>query len=181
MTKTRRIVNIVAGLFMILVAFLLAVDANQTYPTVIFILGITTLISSIQSMVYYISMARHMVGGRTILYRSIIMLDLSLFTLSLTDVPLYCIVLYLAGIHIFAAFVDIMRSIESMRLRAPSWRLSFISGLVNLILGVLCIVFIENVTVAVGIYSLGLAYSGMTRIIQAFRKNKTLYGNAPAV
>ena len=111
MTKTRRIVNIIAGLFMILVAFLLAVDAKQTYPAMIFILGITTLISSIQSLVYYISMARHMVGGRTILYRSIIMLDLSLFTLSLTDVPLYCIVLYLAGIHIFAAFVDIMRSI----------------------------------------------------------------------
>ena len=144
-------------------------------------LHITTLIASIRSLVYYISMARHMVGGRTILYRAIIMLDLSLFTLSLTDVPLYCIVLYLAGIHIFAAFVDIMRCIESMRLRAPSWRMSLISGVVNLFLGVLCIVFIENVTVAVGIYSLGLAYSGMIRIIQAFRKNKTLYGNAPAV
>ncbi len=181
MTKTRRIVNIITGLFMIIVAFLLAVDANRTYPVVIFILGITTLIASIRSLVYYISMARHMVGGRTTLYRAIIMLDLSLFTLSLADVPLYCIVLYLAGIHVFAAFVDIMRSIESMRLRAPSWRMSLISGLVNLILGVLCIIFIENVTVAVGIYSLGLAYSGMTRIIQAFRKNRTLYGDAPAV
>ena len=181
MTKTRRIGNIIVGLSMILIAFLLAVDANRTYPAVIFILGITTLISSIQSLVYYISMARHMVGGRTILYRAIIMLDFSLFTLSLADVPLYCIVLYLAGIHIFAAFVDIMRSIESMRLQAPSWRMSFVSGLVNLCMGALCIVFIENVAMAVVIYSLGLAYSGMTRIIQAFRKNRTLYGDAPAV
>ena len=181
MTKARRIGNIITGLIMVAAAFFLAVDADKTYPAVILILGFSLLIASIRSLVYYISMARHMVGGRIILYRAIIMLDVALFTLSLTDVPLYCIVLYLAWIHIFAAFVDIMRADESRRLKAPSWRMTFVIGLVNLCMGVLCIVFIENVAMAVVIYSLGLAYSGMTRIIQAFRKNRTLYGDAPAV
>ena len=181
MTYARRVSNFFAGLFMIAAAFFLAVDADKAYPAVIFIFGISLLIASIRSLVYYFSMARHMVGGRTVLYRAIIMLDLGLFTLDLTDVPLYCVVLYLAGIHIFAAFVDIMRSVESRRLRAPSWRMSFFSGLVNILLGVLSLIFIGNVAMAVLIYSLGLAYAGMVRIVQAFRRKKTLYGDMPAV
>ena len=181
MTKARRAVNIITGLFMIAGALVLAIDADQTYPAVIIILGLSLFIASFRSIIYYFSMARYMVGGRMILYRAVIMLDIALFTFSLTKVPLYCVVLYLAWIHIFAAFVDIMRAVESRRLRAPSWRMNFATGLVNLCIGVLCLMFIHNVAAAVLIYSLGLAYAGVNRIIQAFRRNRILYGDAPAV
>ena len=181
MTKARRVSNIFTGLIMIAAAFFLAVDADSTYPAIILIFGISLLISSVRSLVYYFTMARHMVGGRRVLYRAIIILDMGLFTLSLTDVPLFCVVLYLAGIHAFSGVIDILRAGESRRLQAPSWKLRFSAGLINIIMACLCLVFIGVVEVAVLVYCIGLAYAGVVRIIQAFRRAKTIYGDAPAV
>lgn len=181
MTKTRRVTNVIAGVLMILGALFLALDADEVYPLIITILGISLLIASLRGLIYYISMARHMVGGRSVLYTAVIMLDVGLFTLTLTNVPLYCVVLYLAGIHCFAGFVDILRAMESRRLQAPSWKLNFSSGMINIILAGLCLVFIGVVEVAVYVYCAGLFYSGLTRIIQGFRRKKILYGNDPAV
>lgn len=181
MTKTRRVTNVIAGVLMILCALVMAVDADNVYPLVVAIFGISLLISSVRSLIYYISMARYMVGGRTVLYTAVITLDVGLFTLTLTDVPLYCVVLYLAGIHCFAGFVDILRAMESKRLQAPSWKLNFSSGMINIILAGLCLAFIGVVEVAVFVYCAGLFYSGLMRIVQGFRRKKILYGSEPAV
>ena len=43
------------------------------------------------------------------------------------------------------------------------------------IIALLCIVFIEKITVAVMIYGTGLIYSGGIRIIQAFRRTAVIY------
>lgn len=181
MTKARRVSNFITGLFMIIGALLIAIAADRVYPLIIAIFGISLLLAGARSLVYYCSMARHMVGGRTVLYRAIIILDMGVFTLALTDVPLYCVVIYLAVIHGFAGFVDIMRAVESKRLQAPSWKLNLSTGVINIILAALCVVFIGVVEVAVLVYAAGLAYSGAVRMIQSFRRAKILYGDAPAV
>ncbi len=181
MTKMRRIGSIITGLIMIAAGFMMAADARNVYQLLIAILGISLLISGIRSLVYYVSMARHMVGGRVALYRAVIILDMGMFTLTLTDLPLFCVVLYLAGLHGFSGVIDILRSLESRRLQAASWRLKFGSGVVNLVIAGICLYFTGDVKVAVIVYAIGLMYSGLYYIIRAFRKSAIAYDDSPAV
>ena len=160
---------------MVVVGVIMALDYQAVYPFVVLFLGLTMMLAGLRSFIYYFTMARHMVGGRIVLYRAIIVIDMALFTLTLTDVPPVFVVLYLAGIHGFAGFVDILRARESKRLQGGSWKLIFVHGLVNVIIAALCLAFIGTESVAAGIYSLGLAYSGIIRIVQAFRRTAVVY------
>lgn len=174
MTKAQRILNIFAGLGMIAGALLFALFPTDAYRLITGILAVTLLIAGIRMLVFYIRMARHMVGGRTILYRAIIIIDLGVFTMSLTSIPLIYVVLYLAGLHLFTGAVDILRANEARGIEGH-WKLTLVHGVVNVLLAILCLVFLKSTIVAVEIYSAGLAWSGVIRIIQAFRKQAIVY------
>ena len=135
----------------------------------------TLIVSGIRSLIYYFSMARHMVGGRTVLYRAVIILDIGLFTTSLTNVPLYFMVLYLAGMHGFAGAIDILRALESRKLQTKSWKLTLSQGIINMGIAGVCLTFIGTMEISVLVYGLGLIYSGVMRVIQAFRKTEVIY------
>ena len=175
MTKARRVGNVLTGLFIFVLGGLLALDPWHAYKVVILILGTTMLFAGVRSLVYYFTMARHMVGGRTVLYRAVIVLEIGLFSFSLTNIPFVFVILYLAAIHGFSGFVDIMRAREARILQAGSWKLNFSTGLINVIMAVLCLIFLGTPTVAVEIYAFGLIYSAVIRIIQAFRKTAVVY------
>ena len=160
---------------MLALGLLMALDPTEVYQLIILTLGLTLLLSGLRSLIYFFTMARHMVGGRTVLYRSVIVLDIGLFTLSLTEIPLLFVVLYLASMYGFAGFVDIMRAREARKLKAGSWKLNFSHGLVNVIMAALCLIFLGTELVAAEIYALGLMYSGLIRIIQAFRRTAVVY------
>ena len=175
MTKARRVGNILIGLIMLALGFLMALDPQEVYPVIILILGLTLLFSGLQSLVFFFTMAKHMVGGRAVLYRAVIVIDIGLFTLSLTKIPLLFVVLYLAAMHGFAGFVEIMSAREAKKLRAGSWKLNFSHGVINVIMAVLCLIFLGTEAVAAEIYALGLMYSGLIRIIQALRRTAVVY------
>ena len=175
MTKARRVGNVLTGLFIIALGLLLALDPWHAYKVIILFLGLTMLFAGVRSLVYYFTMARHMVGGKAVLYWAVIVLDIGLFSLSMTNIPFVFVILYLAAIHGFSGFVDMMRARESRRLEASSWKLNFSHGLINVIMAALCLIFLGTPMVAVEIYALGLIYSGVIRIIQAFRKTAVVY------
>ena len=175
MTKARRIGNVVTGLFIFGLGAVLALDPSHTYKVVILVLGITLLFSGVRSLVYYFTMARHMVDGQNVLYRAVIVLDIGMFSLSLANIPFVFVILYLAAIHGFSGFVDILRARETRRLQAGAWKLIFSHGLINMFMAVQCLIFLGTPAVAVEIYALGLMYSGVMRIIQAFRKTAVVY------
>ena len=175
MTKARRVGKVFMGLFLVLLGLSMMVDPDSVYWLIILILGFSLMISGIQSLIYYLSMARHMVGGRASLYRAIIIFDIGIFTLSLTKVPIIFIVLYLAGVHGFKGIIDILRAVEAKRLQAGSWKLNLSHGIINVIMAGLCLAFLGTVEVAVEIYAAGLVYSGIINIIQAFRKTTVVY------
>lgn len=159
---------------MLLFGFSMAIEAEQVYKILVVFLGVTLCISGIRSMVYYISMARHMVGGISILYRSVIVFDIGLFTLSIANIPLIFVVLYLAGIHGFSGFIDIMRAVEGKRMQAHC-KLSLSQGIINIVIAILCLIFLKTTWVAMLFYGTGLMYSGVVRIIQAFRRTAVVY------
>ena len=176
MTRVKNLGNIVVGLGMIIAAILLiATEPKMAYQIIIFILCLGLLIVGIKELFFYITMARHMTDGKRLLYRSIIMIDIGIFTLSLTKVPITYVMLYLAGLHLFTGGVAILRALESKRMQAGSWKLQFVMGLVNVILALLCLFYIKSTSIAINIYAIGLIWSGAMRIIQSFRKTEIVY------
>lgn len=175
MSTGRRIGNVLTGVMMLALSLLLVIlDGGAGFVLVAVILSLTLVAAGLRALHYYFTMARHMVGGKAMLCRGVILLDLGVFTTTLTDVPKLYIVLYLLAVHAFAGAVDILRSLEARRLQA-SWRLNMTTGVVNVAVAVLCVVFLRSADMIVLIYSAGLFYSACVRIASAFRRTAVAY------
>ena len=174
MSAGQRVKNILIGLMMLLVSLILFLDPEFGFYLVVLIITFSLIIFGLRSLFFYFTMARHMVGGRSMLYIGIIMLDLGVFFTTLADVPKIYVVLYLLFIHAFDGVVELMRSLEARRY-GSSWKLNMSSALVNIIMAVLCVVFLRSAEMLVFIYGVGLIYSAVVRIVSAFRKTAVVY------
>ena len=105
-----------------------------------------------------------------ILFQAVVVLDFALFTASLSDVPKVYILLYLVGVHAFTGVVETLRAMEAKRTVDGPWKMKLAHGIVNFALALACLVFIKHINTAVFIYSLGLIYSAVIRIVSAFRR-----------
>ena len=132
------------------------------------------VIYGIRSLVYYFTMARHMVGGKYSLYLGVIALDFGMFTLAMSDIPRLYIAIYLMFCHAFSGVIDIMRGLEA-RSYEGSWKLTTTHGLVSVFIAIACCVFIRSNMILVYIYAAGLMYSSCIRIITAFRRSAIVY------
>ena len=122
MSSVQRIGNIVLAVLILLFALILITIPEEGLPIIILILATTLVVRGFRLLWYYFSMARHMVGGKSTLYRAIIILDLGIFTSSLASMSSYAILLYLVGIYAFSGIIDILRAFEAKRFGAPLWR-----------------------------------------------------------
>ena len=175
MSGGQRIKNILFGVVILLVAVILIAFPEEGLVITASIMSISLFIYGIKTLIYYFSMARHMVGGRIMLYLSIIVLDLGMFAMMMTNIPKIYIVLYLLVIYAFAGAIGILRALEAKKYQAPSWRFSLISGIINLVIAILCVVFIGSTKMIVYFYCVGLIYSAIVRIVTAFRKTAIVY------
>ncbi len=170
----QKFLNILYGLILLasgVIFFLIP----YPYYIVALILSISLVVYGIRQLVYYFTMARHMVGGRLILYFGVIIFDAGIFVLSISDIPVYYIMIYLIILHAFSGVIDILRVLEARRFRSGSWKLTLTSGIINLLVAILCAVFIRSPEIAVIIFAAGLLYSGVIRIISAFRRTKLAF------
>ena len=174
MTKLQRVKEIVFGLIMIFLAYVMIRFPKEGYEFIIFIFAVYFTAAGIRTIIYYVTMARYMVGGRSSLYNGVILLDLGLLTLELTDVPHYYVLIYLIAIHAFSGAVEVLRALEAKRF-GGSWKLKIGHGVVNIILALICVVFIKYTDLAVIIYCIGLIYSSLLRIISACRRTKFVH------
>jgi len=175
MTSMQRVRSILAGLFMIIGGLLMINDPEDGYVVITFIMGVTLLIRGIQNIVYYFTFARHMVGGRTMRAIGIVLLDLGAFTLTLTDVPKIYVILYLLVLHLFTGVIDVMHALETKRQGSQHWRLNLAVGVANILVAAACVVWSRSVSMVVTIYCAGLIYSGILRIVSAFRRTAIIY------
>ena len=174
MSAKQRVKNVLIGLVMLALSVILFLDPSDGFSVVAMLLTFTLIFFGLRCLFFYLTMARHMVGGRSMLYVGIITLDLGVFFTTLSDVPKLYIVLYLLLIHAFDGAVKVMRSLEARRY-GSAWRLNLSVGLVNLVMAVLCVVFLHRPNMIVWIYSTGLVYSGCVRIATAFRRTAVVY------
>ncbi len=178
MTGLKRIGNIMTGLLMMASSFIMLLFPENGFFIVAVILTVSLLVYGVRTLIYYFTMARHMVGGRVVLYIGVIVIDLGVFSMTVADNPSFFIIIYLLLIHIFSGLIDILRALEAKRIEAPSWKMTFASGVVNIAVGTAA--FIAGVVfgskdMLVYIYSAGLFYSAVLKIAMAFRKTAVVY------
>ena len=177
MSKLQRTGAILLGLLMVAAAVLIfALPGTENGLLIILlILGFMFAASGVKDIVRFFSTARFMVGGRLILFRGVIMLDFGLFSLSLYDASSLIVSLYLIGIFVFYGVVDILMAREAKRLSSSRWKLRMLSGAVKVLLGIACLVFIKNESILEIFFGVNLCYSGLDRIVYAFRKTEAAY------
>lgn len=175
MSGGQRIKNVLIGILIILGAVILIAFPEEGIIITASILSLSLFVYGIKTLIYYITMTRHMVGGRIMLYLAVVVLDLGMFTMMLTNIPKMYIALYLVVVYAFSGAIDILRALEAKKYQAPSWRLSLISGIISVVIAILCIVFIGSTNMIVYLYSAGLIYSAIARIVTAFRKTAIVY------
>ena len=175
MTKFKRFREIVKGLITITAAVLMASEPQLGYLMITILLSVYLMLQGLKNIFYYFTMAMHMVDGKTLLYRGVILLDFGLLTFTLTDVPHYYILIYLIIVHAFSGFVEILRAYEARKQGMKLLKFKLVHGLIDLTLAILCIICIGDMETAVIIYCVGLAYSSVVRIVSALRRTKFVY------
>lgn len=175
MSGGQRIKNVLIGILIILGAVILIAFPEEGIIITASILSLSLFVYGIKTLIYYITMTRHMVGGRIMLYLAVVVLDLGMFTMMLTNIPKMYIALYLVVVYAFSGAIDILRALEAKKYQAPSWRFSLTSGIISVVIAILCIVFIGSTNMIVYLYSAGLIYSAIARIVTAFRKTAIVY------
>ena len=178
MTKMQRIKKVLLAVLMLLCCFVLVKEPEYGFYIVALIVSVSLLLYALRCLLYYFTMARHMVGGKSVLFKGIILLDLAVFTISMVDNPQFFIILYLLGIHAVSGVLGILRALEARRYHAPAWRRSLISGIANLTVAVLAVVagfFHLSTTDLVYIYAACLFVSACDQLITAFQKTAIVY------
>lgn len=179
MTKWQRVKHVLTGLLSLLFVPLLMWDAELGCVIIVLVLGFSAAAKGLGMLLFHATMARHMVGGRIILYQGVILLDFGLFTIGIADIPSQYIMLYLLLGHLVYGVVEILRALELREKRLGAWRGKLLLGAGNIALGILCLVFIGSPMVTVAIYGLGIVTSALGRILSAFRPSAVVYVAAP--
>ncbi len=176
MTRIQRIQAVLAGMAMIACALVMMVFPQYGYAFRVLVLAFSLTVYGLRKLVYYFTMARHMVGGRAVLYVGIIVFDLGMFTGSLTDIPQLHIVAYLFAVHLVTGGLSVARGVEAKKAGASLWRFSMSYGIANLLIAAACLASLWlQEEVLVYAYAIGLAYAACVRIASAFRRTAIIY------
>ena len=169
----KRILHILIGLGLILVAVLLGLLGEAGPEVIALILGISMIAYGIRCFIAYFTKYRHMVGGRSQLYNGILTLDLGLLMISTFSKYTFVILLYLLGIRLLTGGIDLMRSLESKKNGSP-WVIKMISAFISLATVILGIIYFGDPEIVVDIYCISLLISAIEHFITAFRKSKAV-------
>lgn len=178
MSKLQRFNSFIGGLLTVFFGFALYMAPFMGVDMISFVMTAALLLMGIRNLHFYFTMSRHMVGGKYSLFSGIILTDLGVCALMIKSFPPVYIMIYLLLIHSFYGATDIMVALRAMRLKSKSWRIKLLTGIGNLTLGVLAIIFGftgEDIFRVIYIYALGVVYTGIMRMANAFRRTAVPY------
>ena len=174
MSKLRRVANVIIGLVMIAGGVALLLDPQGALFLIALVLGFYLVVYGTYTLVYYLTMARHMVGGLSLLFIAVIAIDLGTIVLTFSDEPRLSIVLYLVGYNAFIGAIAIARAIEAKKFASP-WKATLAHGIVNIALAVACLVFGSFDQIVIAIFCFGLFYNACVRLSSAFKPAEIIY------
>ena len=174
MTRLRRLANVLGGLAMLALCavILLAPDYGPLITAAI--MSITLAAYGIRTLWLYATMARYMVGGKTLLYVSFVALDLGSFVVALLSTSTVILTLYLAAGYLFGGILDILRGLEARKLDSP-YGIRLAHGALLVLVAAACILFANQPGMLLVFYCIGLGSSALVRIANALRPTDILY------
>ena len=178
MTKLQRFNSFIGGLLTVLFGVILYFVPFLGTDLISLVLTITLLLMGIKSLYYYATMSRYMVGGMYSLFYGIILTDLGICAYMVNSFPPIYVMLYLLVIHSIYGMTDIMVALQARKMRSKSWRIKLLTGIGNMGLGVLALYFGltgEDIFRVIYIYALGMVYTGIMRMANAFRRTAVPY------
>ncbi len=143
------------------------------YLIILLILSVVLLFSGIRMILFYFTMARHMNGGRSILYQGILFFDLGVLSMSLRAVPPTYIMAYLIGLLGFSGAVDVYRAWDARQI-GGHWKLKLLRGTVTIAFAIYAFINLRTPTYCVYIFSATLFYNALMRIISVFRRSEII-------
>lgn len=174
MGKLKRIWNVISGFLIILFALTCMLIPEDAFLLIALIIAILLIVRGLGRVFYYLTMAHHMVGGKIILVYGLLMFDLGVFLGSIAEESAMIITIYLTVGHLIAGGINVVKSVRS-RKEGFSWRMDMVQGTINILIALICIIFINSVDILVYVYSAGLIYLACVRIASAFRKTAIVY------
>ena len=174
MSRMRRIGSIFLSLVMIAFGVLLLCSPNEGLVIVALGLALWLLASGVRKLVYFFTMARHMVGGLSMLFIAVIMIDISGFVFLFIGEPKLSIVVFLVGYNAYMALTGLVHVVES-KLLESRWAASLFHSIVNLVLAVASIVFFNSDEVVIAIFCIWLFYAAGVRLVSAIRPTEIIY------
>jgi uncharacterized membrane protein HdeD (DUF308 family) len=142
---------------------------------IMLIIIVTMILKGLGSLSFYFTMARHMVGGKLQLYKGIILLDIGMFFMTLDDVPIIYLMLYLLVANLISGVIEILGAREARQMEAGSWKMKTAIGAADVLFGLASIFCLGRPNLLVYIYATGLAYSAVLRIVSALRRSAIVY------
>jgi uncharacterized membrane protein HdeD (DUF308 family) len=178
MNKAQRIQNLLIGVGMLLVCGVILFKPEIGYRLAALIIVCSLVFFGLRLLVYYQTMARHMVGGKAMLFLSILILDFGVFVFTIVDTPMLFLLVYLLLFHGFSGAISILRAMEVRRFSSGSWVLNLAAGVLNLAIAlgaVAAAVVFRSIAFLAYLYFAGLLYSAIVRIVSAFRRTEIVY------
>jgi len=170
MNIRKTIIQSTLSVLILLGALTLALFPDDAIEIIATALSLMLFIISIRYLIYYFTMGRFMVGGRMILYLGMIILDLSIFSVTLLSKSDRFILLYLIGVNAFYGAVQLLHAFQGRGYGGREWRFKMINGVINLLISVCCIIFIRSGNIVVYIFAAGLVHTALVNILSMLRK-----------
>lgn len=174
MGKMQRVGQVLIGLLAIACAVAMMLYPDVGYGLVMFILSASLVGTGIQRVWYYLTMARHMVGGKTVLYLGVFLFDLGILAGSLAGASHQFAMSYLFICHLLSGVIDILRAREQRKYGAP-WKMTLALGLASVLIAICCMIYGASHAMVVYLYCGGLIYIACLRIASALRPTAIVY------
>lgn len=175
MSKTRRLWNIIVAVLMIQAALLLMLVPDAAFILIVVFLSLVLTFKGLKFLIYYLTHAQHMVGGKWLMLVGLVLLDLGGLAMVLIEQAPSIMIIYVAGVHFVYAVLDIARTVSNKGDGNTGWKIDLAQGIGNLILAALCLIFINHVEIPVFIYCAGVIYSAILKIITSCKRTAIVY------
>lgn len=176
MSKISRLFNAFESIVMIAIGIILLIlPIDVSYLVVAIIIGVIITFKALKNMVFYFASARHMVGGGRIFINSFILLDFGLLSFFVLLQSSFIATMYLVGVFVILGVIDILRAVEIKKSEGKRWVLKLTKGILIVILGILCFVFIRSNIVLPLIFGISWIVLGVQSFIASFRSGSVQY------
>lgn len=175
MSKARRVWTVIAALLAVQGAVAMVLIPDMGFELIA--LGVSVLLTyhGARHLIYYLTHAQHMVGGKWFLLIGLILFDMGVFATALYDQVQIITVVYVIGVHLVSGVLSLIRVAGNKKDGNPGWKMDLAQGIGSIAQVILCVIFIRSTTMIVISYAIYTLYYSALMVISAFKKTAIVY------